>query len=132
MRVTMHSGRINKKTGKAYSPKHNDRNYDGKAANIVQEKTPANIVWKWSDVKEETKNLTIEESELLFYTTNYSKQLEETNKKYDEQRHPERKKTMEKWKMQKIHAPEEIIFQIGKAGERPDIELFKRDRKSVV
>lgn len=122
----MHSGRINKKTGKAYSPKHNDRNYDGKAANIVQEKTPANIVWKWSDVKEETKNLTIEESELLFYTTNYSKQLEETNKKYDEQRHPERKKTMEKWKMQKIHAPEEIIFQIGKAGERPDIELFKR------
>lgn len=129
MRVTQHSGRKHR-TGKAYSTKHNDRNFSSKADNIDREKTADNIVWTWYD-KFETKEdgtplHSIDEVELVFYQERYGKQLAATNEKYIKARHKERVKSMDEWRKQIKHAPEEVITQIGKMNDHPDLDLFTK------
>lgn len=127
MRVTQHSGRKHR-TGKTYSTKHNDRNFDSEADNIDGEKTPDNIVWTWCDKFKKSEDgsplHSIDEAELLFYQKRYAEQLNATNEKYARARHKERVKSMDEWRKQVKHAPEEIITQIGKMNDHPDLKLF--------
>lgn len=129
MRVTQHSGRTHR-TGQTYSTKHNDRNFSSSAENIDPSRTHQNIVWTWCGGFERNPLgnpiYSIDAAEKKFYEKNYKKQLDSTNDKYIKSRHKERVKTMEQWRKQRIHAPEEVIIQIGKLGESPDIELFKK------
>lgn len=123
MRVTQHSGRTHR-DGKTYSTKHNDRNFETEADNIDKSKTKDNSEWTWCQDKE--PSLTFDKAELKFYEKFYQKQLDATNEKYLKGRHKEKVKTMDAWRKQKKHAPEEVLIQIGKVGERPDIEVFKK------
>ena len=122
MRVTQHSGRMHR-NGSAYSTKHNDRNFETEASNIDREKTAENITWTWCG--KEYPEYSFDEAELLFYKTFYQKQLDATNKIYIQERHKDRVKKMDAWRKQRKHAPEEIIIQIGKVGDHPDLEKFK-------
>lgn len=121
MRVTQHSGRTHR-NGKTYSTKHNDRNFDTPALNIDPEKTALNVVWTWCGKFSE--EITIDEAEQKYYEENYSDQLKATNEKYIKSRHKERIVSMEKWRKQRIHSPEETIMQIGKLGNSPAVDLF--------
>jgi len=117
MRAVMHSGRVNKKTKKAYSTKHNDRNFKSEAENIVKDKSGNNITWNiYGD------GYTFEEAELKFYKENFTKQLNHTNECYEKSRHKERIKTMEKWMATRQHCPEDTIQQLGCINNHPDVE----------
>ena len=127
MRSTQHSGRKHR-TGKAYSSNHNDRKFSSEADNIDRKKTPDNIVWTWYDKFETSEDgsplHSIDEVELVFYQERYGKQLASTNEKYIKTRHKERVKSMDAWRKQVKHAPEEVITQIGKMNDHPDLNLF--------
>ncbi len=129
MRVTQHSGRKHR-TGRTYSTKHNDRNFSTEADNIDREKTSDNIVWTWCDKFETLEDgsplHSIDEAELVFYQERYGKQLAATNEKYKKARHKERVKSMDEWRKQVKHAPEEVITQIGKMNDHPDLDLFTK------
>ena len=129
MRVTQHSGRKHR-TGKAYSTKHDDRNFSTEADNIDREKTVDNIVWTWYDGFKTNEDGTplhsFDEVELVFYQERYGKQLASTNEKYIKARHKERVKSMDAWRKQVKHAPEEIITQIGRMNDHPDLDLFMK------
>lgn len=122
MRTMQHNSRANSK-GRVHGTKHNDRNFDvGKADNIKTELSHLNYYENcYHDL-----SLTFEEAELKFYKENFGEQLERTNQKYIENRHPERCKTMEEWKMIRQNAPEETVMQVGKMEEHIGrVELFK-------
>ena len=129
MRVTQHSGRKHR-TGKTYSTKHNDRNFSKNADNIDRERTSDNIVWTWCDKFETLEDgsplHSIDEAELVFYQERYGNQLTATNEKYIKARHKERVKSMDEWRKQVKHAPEEVIIQIGKMNDHPDLDLFTK------
>lgn len=117
MRAVMHSGRVNKKTKKAYSAKHNDRNFKSEADHIVKDKSGNNVIWNiYGD------GYTFEQAELKFYKENFSQQLNHTNECYRKSRHKERIKTMEKWMSSRQHCPEDTIQQIGAINNHPDVE----------
>lgn len=114
MRATRHNGR-------GYSAKHNDRDFDVKEApHIAPEKAELNYLWNcYSD-----PTLTFEQVELKFYKETFGHQLEVTNKKYIEQYHPERVKSMETWMKSNRHCPEESIMQIGNMEDNVDRQVF--------
>lgn len=110
MRTMTHNSRTNA-SGRVHGTKHNDRNFDvGKADNIDAAKVKDNEYRNcYGD-----SSMTFDEVELKFYTENFSHQLEKTNAKYIENRHPERCKTMDEWKKLRQYCPEETTRQIGK------------------
>ena len=140
-RVTNHTGRVSKKTGKPYSPKHNDRDFDTEnAKNIIEERTSENINWRWTDeltqVQKDRISLAVgkcvsemknEDVEQLFYELNYSEWLADQNEKHIKSRHTERIKTMEQIRTNKNYCPEEDDLQIGKlSDERTDPEIHDK------
>ncbi len=106
-RVTTHNGRG--RGGRGYGAKHNDRNFDVTLArNIDQALMQNNHYWCIKD------GMSFEAAEIEFYKENFSEQLQEVNDGYIKNRHKEKCKTMEQWKMLRRNAPEESLFQIGK------------------
>lgn len=119
MRGTVHNGRASKDG--AYSPKHNDRNFDiSKAENIDPTRTEGN--WYWQRSREP---MTFEEDEKRFYNKYFADSLAARNERYRASRHKERIKTMDEYRTNKRYCPEETILQIGKAGDTVDPALLK-------
>ena len=73
MRCTHHSQRT-QKSGKAFSSKHNDRNFESNPEHIVKDRTESNITWNWCG-----DSLTFDEGEKKFYEENFEEQLIATN-----------------------------------------------------
>ncbi len=118
MRCTMHSGRKRKKDNKSFSSRHNDRNFDSDPEHIVKDKSGQNITWSWCGTE-----ISFDKGELKYYEEIFGEQLEQTNLNYIKSRHKERCKTMDQWRKENMHAPEEQILQIGKMEQYPDIEV---------
>lgn len=129
MRVTQHSSRTDSK-GRVHGDKHNDRNFDiSKSDNIDPNRSPDNQYWNYyngsyTDADKEGM-LTFAEVELMAYSDYFGEQLEKTNTNNKKQGHPERVKTMDQWKSQRMHAPEEIVVQVGSMDEMPDWGVAK-------
>lgn len=117
MRCTLHSGRKNKKDKKAFSSRHNDRNFSSDPEHIVKDKTGQNVIWSWCGT-----DLTFDQGELKYYEKNFGAQLEQTNQNYIKSRHKERVTTMDEWRKKTMHAPEEQLIQIGNVENCPDVE----------
>ena len=115
MRCTHHSQRT-QKSGKAFSTKHNDRNFESNPDHIVKDRTVNNITWNWCG-----DEFTFDEGEKKFYEENFEEQLIATNKSYIKNRHKERCKTMDQWRKSKQHCPEDTIIQIGCINNHPDV-----------
>jgi len=137
IRVTQHCG---VGAGNAY---HNDRSNILKAKDLDKTMEDSHI-----DLDRSTNNIYVvfdsekgcfdgkphkplHEYEREFYEKNYAAALEETNKKYIANRHPERCKTIDDLLRDRLPngranrtAPEEIILQIGDKDHHPDKELF--------
>lgn len=139
-RATQHNGRVGKKG--AYSPCHNDRNYDYKNdPHIYADKTPNNIYYncydgfyQHKDIEKDGK-MTFKEAETKYYDKHFKRQWVDTNYKYDLQYHPEKKKDWETWKKQKQNLPEEVYLQVGKMEKHPTsqqfLEVFKLYQKEL-
>ena len=140
-RVTNHNGRVSKKTGKPYDPKHNDRNFDKEnAENLLDNPERKNIDHQWLDDLDPDKKsqlfsmrhidketLTNEEAESLYYQIFYKKWLDDQNEKHLKSRHTERIKNMDMVRENKNYCPEEEILKIGKMeDEQVDPEVYDK------
>lgn len=120
MRATIHNGRTSHLG--AFTPKHNDRNFNIKnAEHIDPERVRNNRYWNWTG-----KEITFEAAEIAFYEKHISAHLEAQNARYRAQRHAERAKTMDEYRRSPQTCPEEVILQIGKAGDTIPADMMAR------
>lgn len=121
MRATIHNGR----TGKdgAYNTKHNDRQFDiSHAEHIDPERVKNNRYWNWTGNPETT----FEAAEAAFYEKHIKRHLDAQSARYRAQRHAERAKTMDEYRRSPQTCPEEVILQIGKAGDTIPADMMAR------
>lgn len=120
MRATIHNGRTSHLG--AFTPKHNDRNFDiNNAEHIDPEKVKNNRYWNWTG-----KKITFEAAEQAFYEKHIRKHLDAQNARYRAQRHAERAKTMDEYRRSPQTCPEEVILQIGKRGDTIPADMMAR------
>lgn len=120
MRATIHNGRTSHLG--AFTPKHNDRNFNIKnAEHIDPERVKNNRYWNWTG-----KEITFEDAEIAFYEKHISAHLEAQNARYRAQRHAERAKTMNEYRRSPQTCPEEVILQIGKLGDTIPADMMAR------
>lgn len=120
MRATIHNGRTSHLG--AFTPKHNDRNFNIKnAEHIDPERVKNNRYWNWTG-----KEITFEDAEIAFYEKHISAHLEAQNSRYRAQRHAERAKTMDEYRRSPQTCPEEVILMIGKAGDTIPADMMAR------
>lgn len=121
MRATIHNGRTSNLG--AFTPKHNDRNFNiNHAEHINPERVKLNRYWNWTGNPETT----FEAAEIAFYEKHISAHLEAQNARYRAQRHAERAKTMDEYRRSPQTCPEEVILQIGKAGDTIPADMMAR------
>lgn len=121
MRATIHNGRTSHLG--AFTPKHNDRNFDiNHAEHIDPERVKNNRYWNWTGNPETT----FEAAEIAFYEKHISAHLEAQNARYRAQRHAERAKTMDEYRRSPQTCPEEVILQIGKLGDTIPADMMAR------
>lgn len=120
MRATIHNGRTSHLG--AFTPKHNDRNFDiNHAEHIDPERVKNNRYWNWTG-----KETTFEAAEQAFYEKYIRKHLDAQNARYRAQRHAERAKTMDEYRRSPQTCPEEVILQIGKLGDTIPADMMAR------
>ncbi|MEE3423815.1 MAG: hypothetical protein VZR11_14070 [Succinimonas sp.] len=129
MRATQHSSRTDS-AGRVHGRKHNDRNFDtSKADNIAQSRMRENLYWNCYDGKyreaDKAGKMTFAEAELRAYEELFGTQLEATNARYMLQGHPERIRSMGQWMSQRMHAPEEVVVQVGSVEQMPDRDMAR-------
>ena len=120
MRVTAHNGRAGKDG--AYSPRHNDRNFNlATADHIDPERSSGNWYWQW-----DKKAASFDEAEKNFYDKYFADMLQKRNDMYIKNGHRERIQSMDAYRCNPKSCPEETILQIGKLGQTVDPELLRR------
>ena len=120
MRATIHNCRTSHLG--AFTPKHNDRNFDiNHAEHIDPERVKNNRYWNWTG-----KEITFEAAEQAFYEKHIQKHLDAQNSRYRAQRHAERAKTMDEYRRSPQTCPEEVILQIGKRGDTIPADMMAR------
>ena len=144
-RQTNHNGRVNAKTGKAYSRKHNDRQYDiTKAENINESMVIKDIILHYDkdnvphviDNTDENRT-SIDEHEHTIYQELFGESLSAQHRRNEAARHPERNKSIDDLLDSKNTCPEETIFQIGSVDDGfPDssilMEIFEDYQREVI
>lgn len=111
MRMTIHNARTSKLG--AFTPRHNDRNFDiSHAEHIDPERTKSNVYWNWTG-----KQMSFEDAEKTFYEEHCREYLDAVNQRYQEQRHPERVKDMDAYRKSPRTCPEETLLMIGNRDE---------------
>ncbi len=117
MRLTAHNGRAGKNG--VYSPKHNDRNFDARQSDHIDEQKSSDN-WYWHCYQKNHPDMTFEEAEARYYERHFRESLDARNQKSIDQRHPERVKSMDDYRTSQKTCPEEQIMQIGKDGQTID------------
>lgn len=121
MRATIHNGRTSHLG--AFTPKHNDRNFNiNHAEHINPERVKLNRYWNWTGNPETT----FEAAEAAFYEKHIRQHLDAQNARYTAQRHAERVKSMDEYRKSPQTCPEEVILQIGKAGDTIPADMMAR------
>lgn len=116
MRVSMHNGR----QGLA---RHNDRDFEvAHAEHIDASRSEKNKYWQIP----EYAGMKFREMELAFYTDTFEDGLKARNKRYLEQRHPERCKSVESLLHGAKTKPEEQLLTIGNRNDGVDVEAFAK------
>lgn len=117
MRITTNNGRHTR--GRAYSPKHNDRQFNSeKSTHIDPARTADNWEWQW--LENYGEQCTFEDAEREYYARHISDHLQAVNRRYEAQRHAERVKTLDEYRRAPQSCPEETIICIGNRECHPD------------
>ena len=115
MRATTHNGRAGKDG--VYNTRHNDRNFDtSHAEHIDPERAGGNIYWNWTG----NPAISFEDAEKAFYNSKCRGHLREQNKRYEQQRHPERVRSMDEYRGARQTCPEEMILMVGDKDSHTD------------
>lgn len=117
MRITTNNGRHTR--GRAYSPKHNDRQFNSeKSTHIDPARTADNWEWQW--LENYGEQCTFEDAERRFYDRYISDHLQAVNARYEAQRHSERVRSLDEYRRAPQSCPEETIICIGNRECHPD------------
>lgn len=127
MRATTHFARTTK-GGKAFSSKHNDRNYSEelKPDNVIAEKSKDNayhFCWFEGEPKDEIK--TFEDHEKWVYQNFLGRFFDDQNERNKKSRHLERVKTVEQFRKMARYCPEEVLWYVGKKGDTATAEQLE-------
>lgn len=123
MRLTAHNGRAGKNG--TYSAKHNDRNFDTREAEHIDEERSLDN-WYWHCFQHSKPEMTFEDAEARYYEKHFREALDERNQRSIAQRHPERVKTMDDYRKSQKSCPEEQIMQIGHKDMSVDPDTLKK------
>ncbi len=127
-RVTLHNQRTNRRTGKAFTTFHNDRNFpEGSAEHIDPARLEQNLYWSLGEPspyhpKRGEKRKTFEQVEDEFYKKMFSRYLEKKNERRRASRH--KQQTMKQYRRNKRFCPEETLFYLGKKGDSVDADTL--------
>ena len=125
MRANKHYARKGKNG--IFSAKHNDRNYDyGEDEHIIKERTNDNLNWHWYMDEPGGADMTFEQAEQRYYEEYLSAGLNARNERYRKQRHPERCKTIDEYRVSAQGCVEEEICTIGNMKESVPDDLLKK------
>ncbi len=117
MKATRHNGRAGKKG--TYNVKHNDRNFDVKNSDHIDESRVAqNVYWDCYQGycfagSEEPRQYTFSEVERAYYFEHYGDHVEAQNERNEAARHKERNRTIDDILKNKNTCPEESVLQLG-------------------
>ena len=119
MRATRHNGRSG--SHGTYNVKHNDRNFDVKNSDHIDEvRTQENVYWDCYQGTVEERTLTFSEVEKKFYEEHYGGHVEAQNLRNEEVRHAERNRTIDDVLQNKNTCPEETLLQLGNIDKTVD------------
>ena len=117
MRITTNHGRHTR--GRAYSPKHNDRQFSlQNSPHIDPARTSNNWTWTW--MENYGRLCSFEDAEHEFYARYISDHLKAVNARYEAQRHAERVRSLDEYRRAPQSCPEETIVCIGNRNNHPD------------
>lgn len=106
-----------------FTPRHNDRNFNiSHAEHIDPERVELNRYWNWTG----NPKMSFEAAEIAFYEKHIKQHLDAQNARYRAQRHAERVKSMDEYRKSPQTCPEEVILQIGKAGDTIPADMMAR------
>lgn len=134
MRATTHFARTTK-GGKAFSSKHNDRNYSEelKPDNVIAEKSKDNSYhFCWFENEPQDKIKTFEDHEKWVYKNFLGQFFEEQNERNRKARHLERVKTLEQFRKMARYCPEEVLWYIGKKGDTATAQQLENLAKKQI
>lgn len=134
MRATTHFARTTK-GGKAFSSKHNDRNYSEelKPDNVIAEKSKDNSYhFCWFENEPQDKIKTFEDHEKWVYKNFLGQFFEEQNERNKKARHLERVKTIDQFRKMARYCPEEVLWYIGKKGESATAQQLENLAKKQI
>jgi len=134
MRATTHFARTTK-GGKAFSSKHNDRNYSEelKPDNVIAEKSKDNSYhFCWFEDEPKDKIKTFEDHEKWVYKNFLGQFFEEQNERNRKARHLERVKTLEQFRKMARYCPEEVLWYIGKKGDTATAQQLENLAKKQI
>lgn len=118
MRITTNNNRCST-GGRAYSPKHNDRQFSlQNSPHIDPARTSNNWEWQW--LENSGLLCSFEDAEREFYARYISDHLQAVNHRYEAQRHSERVRSLDEYRRAPQSCPEETIVCIGNRGHHPD------------
>lgn len=116
MRITTNHGRHTR--GRAYSPRHNDRQFNLKNSTHIDPARTSNN-WEWQWLENYGQQCSFEDAEREYYARHISDHLQAVNRRYEAQRHAERVKTIDEYRRAPQSCPEETIFCIGNRDNHP-------------
>ncbi len=130
MRLTRHNGRAG--VNGTYNPKHNDRRFDVKKSDhIDEERRMGNVYWDCyqgfhfpkDEAQEEQVIYSFEQIESVFYADRYDDFCEAQHERNRKTGHSARDRTTEDLRLDKRTCPEETLIQIGTLEEHvePDV-----------
>lgn len=117
MRITTNHGRHTR--GRAYSPRHNDRQFNLKNSTHIDPARTANN-WNWQWLENSGLLCSFEDAEREFYARYISDHLRAVNSRYEAQRHAERVRSLDEYRRAPQSCPEETIVCIGNREHHPD------------
>ena len=123
MRATRHNGRSG--SHGTYNVKHNDRNFDVKNSDHIDEvRTQKNVYWNCYQGTVEERTLTFSEVEKKFYEEHYGCYVLAQNLRNEEARHAERNRSIDDVLQNKKTCPEETLLQLGNIDKTVDVETL--------
>lgn len=124
-RITNHSGRAHKSSGRVYNPDHDDRQFEHENNNLESQ----NVYWQCLQTNEIT---TFKQCEHEMYQRLYGEHLRKCNETAEKNRHTDRIKTIDDYLDSSAMAPEETLYYLGDKDNQVSTDILNEFARDMV
>lgn len=124
-RVTNHSGRAHKSSGRVYNVNHNDRQFEHENNDLESQ----NVYWQCLQTDE---IVTFKQCEREMYQQLYGEHLRKCNETAEKNRHADRIKTIDDYLESSAMAPEETLYYLGDKDHQVPTETLNAFARDMV